>query len=77
VVFDPYQQQKDATRGIGMGLPICKAIVEAHGGQLWVQDRSGPGLVISFTLPVIVDPAELSGDTEQPHGCQAPPLSKG
>ena len=60
-IFEPFQQL-DAhgvhrAQGTGLGLAICKGLVEAHGGRIWVQDRSGPGTTLSFTLPI--DPAAL------------------
>jgi PAS domain S-box-containing protein len=55
-IFEPFQQL-DAhgvhrTQGAGLGLAICKGLVEAHGGRIWVQDRSGPGTTLSFALPI-------------------------
>ena len=38
--------------GLGLGLPISQAIVEAHGGRLWVTSNHGPGVTFHFTLPV-------------------------
>lgn len=38
--------------GIGLGLAICEAIVKAHGGRIWVENRAGGGAVFSFTLPL-------------------------
>jgi signal transduction histidine kinase len=38
-------------RGGGLGLTIAQAIVEAHGGRIWAEDRPGGGARVSFTLP--------------------------
>jgi signal transduction histidine kinase len=37
---------------MGMGLSICRSIVEAHGGRIWVSRTAGPGVTVQFTLPV-------------------------
>ena len=39
-------------RGLGMGLAICRSLVEAHGGRIWVADSSGAGTTVTFTLPI-------------------------
>jgi PAS domain S-box-containing protein len=56
LVFEAFRkarQQREGHRpGAGLGLAICKGIVEAHGGQIWIHDQSRPGTTISFTLPV-------------------------
>jgi two-component system sensor histidine kinase KdpD len=46
-------RQADASRGIGLGLPICEAIVKAHGGMIEAQNmENGPGAMFTFTLPM-------------------------
>ncbi len=42
----------DSRRGLGLGLSLCKSIVEAHGGSIEVQDNQPNGAVLSFTLPL-------------------------
>jgi two-component system sensor kinase FixL len=47
--FLPLSSSK--SEGLGIGLPLCRSIVEAHGGKLWL-DRSSQGGAVHFTLPV-------------------------
>ena len=51
-VFDRFwQARKDARHGGGMGLPITRGIIEAHGGSMWVESTLGRGTVIHFIVP--------------------------
>jgi signal transduction histidine kinase len=49
-VFDPFFTTKEG--GLGLGLWICHAIIEAHGGDLWVTNRPDRGAAFHFTVPV-------------------------
>jgi signal transduction histidine kinase len=35
---------------MGMGLSICRSIIEAHGGEMWVSTNDGPGAIFQFTV---------------------------
>ena len=57
-LFDRFwQARKGDRRGTGLGLTICKAIVEAHGGQIWIESKLGAGTEVFFTVPVFLSDA--------------------
>jgi signal transduction histidine kinase/HAMP domain-containing protein len=53
-IFEPFVQATDDikhTQGTGLGLPISRSLVQAHGGELWVESVMGEGTTFFFTLP--------------------------
>jgi GAF domain-containing protein/CheY-like chemotaxis protein len=56
-VFEQFKQVggdtlTDKPKGTGLGLPICKEIIEHHGGRIWLESEVGKGSTFSFALPV-------------------------
>jgi signal transduction histidine kinase len=49
-IYEAFYTTKD--KGMGMGLSICRSIVEAHGGRLGTAPSEGPGTTFVFTLPL-------------------------
>ncbi len=46
------RKEASSKKGIGIGLPICQSIVEAHGGKIWAENRTNGGAKFTFTLPL-------------------------
>src|ERR1700723_2700611 len=50
-VFEAFYTTK--SRGVGMGLSICRSIIDAHGGRLWAEANEPHGTIFQFTLPAV------------------------
>ena len=54
LVFEPFFTTK--ANGMGIGLPISRTIIEAHGGRIWAETNADKGATLRFTLPVAEEP---------------------
>ncbi len=63
-IFDKFTrgEKESATPGVGLGLSICKAIVQAHGGRIWAENITSGGARFTFTLPLLEPPAMQESD---------------
>ena len=58
-IFDKFYRARPNGGGVGLGLTVCRGIVEVHGGRIWARNREGGGAIFEFTLPLEGKPPEV------------------
>lgn len=53
-IFEPFYTSDQSRRVAGLGLSICKSLIESHEGQIWAENNHDGGLTICFLLPIVV-----------------------
>ena len=66
-IFDKfYRLHPPREGGVGLGLTICRGIIESHGGRIWAENRSGGGAMFRFTLALEKEQPVVLPEREEP-----------
>jgi signal transduction histidine kinase len=62
-IFHKFKQAGDTLtdkpQGTGLGLPICKEIIDHYNGKIWVESAVGKGSIFGFSLPIAIKPNRI------------------
>jgi two-component system NtrC family sensor kinase len=70
-IFEPFFTTKPVGQGSGLGLSLCRGIVEGHGGTLELESATGRGATFTIVLPVVPPPASVTAGADAPSETEA------
>ena len=65
-IFSKFTRSTNTRMGAGIGLSICRVIIEAHGGRIWAENRPGGGAAFKFVIPIEGTPPPMLPEKELP-----------
>jgi PAS domain S-box-containing protein len=72
-IFEPYQRHRtdrERLSGLGLGLSLCKKLVELHGGRIWMESQTGKGSTFAFSIP-LKPPAHEQAERQEEQASEA------
>jgi two-component system sensor histidine kinase KdpD len=63
--YSRHHKSGGGRRGMGLGLSLCKSIVEAHGGEISIGNRATHGTTVSFTIPIREEDQHAAADSDR------------
>jgi signal transduction histidine kinase len=64
-LFEPFFTTKEAGKGTGLGLALCKRVIQEHSGKIWVESQLGCGTTVNVALPALAKLSDTRKKTNE------------